>query len=107
MAENSLVIPQTAVVSEFADKPDFQDLLELFAESINQHRQELEASHRDGDVRQMQALAHKLKGAGGGYGFPELTTLAAELETACKSDDGPLVDLRVPILLDYLSRIRI
>lgn len=107
MFDNALAFPQTAVVSDFADDPDFHELLELFAESISRHCQELEASHRDGDVRQLQALAHKLKGAGGGYGFPEMTTLAAELENACKSNDGTLVDVRVPVLLDYLSRIRI
>jgi HPt (histidine-containing phosphotransfer) domain-containing protein len=107
MPDNSLAFPQTAVISGFADDPDFQDLLEMFAESISRQRQELEASHRDGDVQQLQALAHTLKGAGGGYGFPEMTTLAAELENACKSDDRPLVDVRVPVLLDYLGRIRI
>ena len=98
---------QTAVTSDFADDPDFHELLEMFAESISEHRREFETSHRDGDIQQLQALAHKLKGAGGGYGFPEMTTLAAELETACKSDDRPLIDVRVPVLLDYLSRIQI
>ena len=36
---------------------------------------------QEGNSAQLRKLAHQLKGAAGGYGFPTITASAAELET--------------------------
>jgi PAS domain S-box-containing protein len=70
------------VVSQFADDPDLADLIERFVAGLldkcRQMRQLLETRQ----FEPLRRLAHQLKGAGGGYGFPVLTERAADLEKA-------------------------
>ena len=96
---------ETPVYSTFADDPDFEELLEMFADAIPEKRQALEESHRTGEVDQLRTQAHQLKGAGGGYGFQGLSEVAAELENACKANDVDGVGKNLDKLLGYLDRI--
>lgn len=96
---------QEPVRSEFGDDPDFAELLEMFADSIVEKRQALTVAAQANDTDQLRTLAHQLKGAGGGYGFPGLTTVAAELESVCKENDETQIESHTEQLLDYLSRI--
>jgi HPt (histidine-containing phosphotransfer) domain-containing protein len=75
------------IFSDFASDPDFEDLLEMFAETVGERRVLLQQQFRDGSVDEMRVTAHQLKGAGGGYGFDGLSSVAAELEQACKEND--------------------
>ncbi len=47
-----------------------------------------------GDVVALESLGHRLKGTGGSFGFPELTEIGADLETAAQ---GPLELLRAAV----------
>ena len=87
--------------------PDFQELLELFSVSIQETTEKLRTLLVASDMEQMQREAHKLKGAGGGYGFEGLTTEAAALESACKVRDLDQVRRTLDSLLNYVSRIEI
>ena len=93
------------VVSDFADDPEYRELLELFIESISNIQRELQAAFTNADIDRLLTLAHQLKGSGGGHGFPEMTALAAELQEACQFPDGQCIEQRLHALLDYLSRI--
>ncbi len=99
---------QTAgpVFSDFADDPDFEDLLQMFAETIEERSGLLQQQFREGSVDAMRMTAHQLKGAGGGYGFDGLTAVAAELEQACKENDINRVGNALDSVLEYMSRIR-
>jgi signal transduction histidine kinase/CheY-like chemotaxis protein/HPt (histidine-containing phosphotransfer) domain-containing protein len=46
----------------------------------------LMALTRSGDVEELRRLAHQLKGAGSGFGFPAITETAARLEASMKSE---------------------
>ncbi len=71
------------LVSAFADDPEMQGLLGRFVGSLEARLQTLrEAPTRDA----MRRLAHQLKGAAGGYGFPSITDAAAALEQALDAD---------------------
>lgn len=95
------------VRSEFADDEDFAELLEMFTDEIPDRRQRLEAAFNAQSLEELKTLAHQLKGAGGGYGFPDLSVVAARLEEACKNNDQDGMNLGYEELQSYLSRITI
>ncbi|MEM9084023.1 MAG: Hpt domain-containing protein [Planctomycetota bacterium] len=66
--------------SAFADDPDMAELVEMFVSEIPNRIGELEQHYETSDVKQIRVIAHQLKGAGGGYGFDELSDVAARLE---------------------------
>lgn len=93
--------------SDFADDPDFAELLEMFYESLQERRGEMVNSFQNGDFEQLKTLAHQLKGAGGGYGFTGLTPLAADLELACKTNNLPAMPEKLQALLAYIDRVTV
>lgn len=96
---------KTPVRSEFADDEDFRELLQLFAESVPEKQGTLRALHQKGAVEEIRVCAHQIKGAGGGYGFPGLSSAAADLEHACKAHDADRIARTLDALVDYLGRI--
>ncbi len=75
------------IQSQFADDPDMAEIIEEFVarlpDTIAAMAESLERSCHD-DLRR---LAHQLKGAGGGYGYPLLTERARKLEDASRTAD--------------------
>ena len=72
--------PPASIISEFADDPDMQELVELFRFELPERIAALEASLDRGDTDALARLAHQLKGASAGYGFPTLGEAAAQVE---------------------------
>ena len=98
----------TATVrSEYADDPDYRELLEEFAGAVPVRRQGLIDAHRAEDQKSLRMRAHQLKGAGGGFGFPQLSVLAADLERACESRDPSQTLTALEALVDYLNRVTV
>jgi hypothetical protein len=48
-----------------------------------------------------------LKGAGGGFGFPQLSVLAADLERACQSQNPAKIAETLEAVVSYLNRITV
>ncbi len=101
------VVEKQAVYSSFSDDPDFAELIEFFVDAIPERTELLRESHQQQDTDQMKTIAHQLKGAGGGYGFEELSTHAAQLEQACKQNDIDAVGKSLDVLIGYMDRISI
>ncbi len=93
------------VRSEFADDPDFQELLGRFFESLQQQRREIVAALDLSHWEEVARKAHQLKGAGGGYGFPGLSETARRLEEVCKTQNAAAIASALEDLLAYLDRI--
>jgi HPt (histidine-containing phosphotransfer) domain-containing protein len=70
--------------STYEDDPDMLEIVREFAGELPARIAKLEGHLAAGEMRELQTLAHQLKGAGGGYGFPQITELAASLEAALK-----------------------
>ena len=67
---------------------EFEALKREFLEEAVAKVVEIEASLRTGDEHgraRVVYLAHQLKGAGGSYGFQEISKVAAEIERAVES----------------------
>ncbi len=63
-----------------AEDPDLRDIVEEFVRGLSDRVSELERALTEQDWTSLQREAHRLKGAGGSYGFPPITEVAARLE---------------------------
>jgi histidine phosphotransfer protein HptB len=98
---------RTSVRSEFSDDADFNELLQIFAETLPEKGRTLRALHSSGNVEEVRVRAHQLKGAGGGFGFPGLTAASAELEQACRGQNADRIAQALDDLVEYLERIQV
>ena len=72
------------MLSEFADDPDMHPLLAEFVGELPERMSQMNVLAAAGEHAELGRLAHQLKGAGGGYGYPAITEAAAELECAAR-----------------------
>jgi HPt (histidine-containing phosphotransfer) domain-containing protein len=71
--------------SSYEADPDMLEIVCDFARELPARVAKLEALVNSRAFAELQTLAHQLKGAGGGYGFAQITEVAARLEQALKS----------------------
>lgn len=80
------------IISDFAADPDMRELVEFFVTALPERVSALRAAHAEKRLRNLQRLAHQMKGAAGGYGFPTLGAAAGTLETTLKDADAAPLD---------------
>ena len=80
-------IPE-AISSEFADDPEMTDILDEFVAGLGDAVTAMRDALANNHHKELQSLAHQLKGAGGGYGYPQLTDAARVLEDTAKAEDA-------------------
>lgn len=59
------------------------------------------------DFESIRVVGHGMKGAGGGYGFPEISRLGALMEEGARRRDAIEIDALVANLEAYLARIEL
>ncbi|MGQ0637699.1 MAG: Hpt domain-containing protein [Planctomycetaceae bacterium] len=99
--------PLSVVRSEFTGDSAYADLLEIFTAALPDRIQGLRTAFEGRHFESLRVLAHQLKGAGGGFGFPGVTDLAAELERASRSADIEAIRPALDRLIAYLGRIAV
>lgn len=67
----------------------------------------IRAALADGNFEAIHVSAHGMKGAGGGYGFPEISRLGAALEEGARQRDASAIAVLVASLKEYLGRIEV
>lgn len=77
--------PDKLVSQLLTDDPGLRDIVEEFIAGLDRRLDELQSAYEALDWEQLAMLAHRLKGASGSYGYPELSTLAAEMEAAFRA----------------------
>ena len=76
-----------AIASEFANDPELASILDSFVEALPEKVAAMRLALGGGQHDELRRLAHQLKGAGGGYGYPSLTEAARALEAAADARD--------------------
>ncbi len=89
------------VVSEYADDPALAGILEVFVTGLTGKVHAMKDHLANGNLDELERLAHQLKGAGGSYGYPIITEAAAGIEAACQKGDKEAV----PRGIDLLERL--
>lgn len=59
---------------------DLRDVVEEFVAGLQVRVHELREAHAQLDWEQLVTLAHRLKGAAGSYGYPDISQLCADME---------------------------
>jgi HPt (histidine-containing phosphotransfer) domain-containing protein len=72
--------PAKLVSQLLLEDASLRDLVQEFVEALPQRLEELRRAYESLDWDQLAVLAHRLKGAAGSYGYPDLSRLAAEME---------------------------
>jgi CheY-like chemotaxis protein len=68
--------------------PEVRMLVPGFLAARRREHLWMESCLAEGDFEQIGRLGHRLKGSGGSFGFPELTSVGARLEAAAKVADA-------------------
>ena len=75
------------IVSKFADDPQLAGILPQFVECLPGRWDALREALEGNRLDDLQRLAHRLRGAGGSYGYPTLSEASKSLELAAKAQD--------------------
>ena len=67
----------------------------------------LRAALADSDFEVIRVAAHGMKGAGGAYGFAEISRLGAALEEGARGRDVAAISALLADLEEYLARIEL
>ncbi len=81
--------PADPLHSEFAADDDMLPLIEEFLAELPDRMHAIESASREADLHRLASVAHQLKGAAGGYGYPAITDAARDVEKTAKDDTGP------------------
>ena len=80
------VTPTTGLRSVFADDPAMQAAIAEFIAMLPRRVVHMNKLFAEGNLAELRRAVHQIKGAGGGYGFDELTRLAAQLCCTLKQE---------------------
>lgn len=72
--------PQKLVSGLLLEDPDLRDIVAEFVDGLTERIAELKQAYERLDWELLTSLAHQLKGAGGSYGYPDLSDLGATME---------------------------
>jgi HPt (histidine-containing phosphotransfer) domain-containing protein len=78
----------------YADDPEMAELLVYFVGELQHCVDRLTQAWQSASHDDLRILAHQIRGAAGGYGFPTVTSSAAELEQALLSDETQVALLK-------------
>ncbi len=78
---------KTPMVSELAGDLEMHAIVEDFVRNLPDRIRMMEVALSQQDYTALINLAHQLKGAGGGYGFPVITEAAGHLEESVAYHD--------------------
>jgi HPt (histidine-containing phosphotransfer) domain-containing protein len=101
-------LPATEIhLSALCADVEMIEVVQLFLAELPSRLAQLHVALEARNFGELARFSHQLKGAGGSYGFPQLTLLAAKLEQLAKteSDDASL-RLALDELLDLAPRLR-
>jgi HPt (histidine-containing phosphotransfer) domain-containing protein len=92
----------------FPDDAPMAELADLFFVELPQRMRSMRVALREGDESGLRFLAHQLRGAAGGYGFPEVGEHAGAIEDHLAAGAASPGDIegrldRIDALLDRLA----
>ncbi len=85
---------------------DLRDIVEEFVAGLAQRMDELRQAHEKLDFDQLTMLAHRLKGAAGSYGYPDISQLCAKLEQQFRAHQAEGFGQRMAELAAFVAAAR-
>jgi CheY-like chemotaxis protein/GGDEF domain-containing protein len=92
--------------SGLADNEKFRGVLLRFISRLPDRIEEMQRLLEQEELQQLARAIHQIKGAAGGYGFPDLSTAACRAEESIKqAEDLPAIATQVAELIDMIRRV--
>ncbi len=63
-----------------AEDEDLRDIVEEFVAGLPTRLEEIAQAYEKLDWEELVTLAHRMKGAAGSYGYPDISTICADME---------------------------
>lgn len=82
--------PTAVLLSDFGDDPEMMEIIEPFVRGLDERVATMRQAVSSADYDSLSCVAHQLKGAAGGYGYPSISEAAKLLELgarACEPGD--------------------
>jgi HPt (histidine-containing phosphotransfer) domain-containing protein len=93
--------------STLASDPGYRELLDHFVRSIPGRLEAIEQAYAQQDPAGLARLAHQLRGAASGYGYPLLSDAARALEEAARApQDRKVIRLHIARLAYLCCHVR-
>ncbi len=86
---------------------DLEEIVPTFLANRTRDLETLRTSVSVQDYETIRVLGHRLKGDGGGYGFPALSEMGGAMELAAGRHDQPAIERIIAQLQDYLARVTV
>ena len=74
------------LTSRFSDDPQMHELIKEFVGELPRRVLAAQQAFDQGEYLRLQVWAHQMKGGAGGYGFQQITDMAAVLEKAISTE---------------------
>ena len=84
------------LLSDFADDADMMEIIEPFVSGLDERAATMQKALASSDYEALSCVAHQLKGAAGGYGYPSISDAAKVVELGAKSRE-PASSLETPV----------
>ena len=97
---------EQAIHSSFQSDPDMTDIIAEFVAQLASRAADMRRALDHGDWDSLCRSAHQMKGAGGGYGYQQLTEEAHELEAHAKQNDVEAAAMSLGRLTGLCRRIQ-
>ena len=88
-------------------KPDMRQLIGIFLENKQKDIQNVKDCLLKNDYETIHTIGHRMKGAGTGYGAPEITRLGAELDHAARLKSNEKIRQIIEELSHYLEEVEV
>ncbi len=88
------------------DDPSFADIVADFVSGLDERLATLTQAADAQDLDAVRSIAHQLKGAGGGHGYPQITEVAAGLEQNARNAQLDECQRAISELTLVIQRVR-
>lgn len=93
--------------SAFVGDPEMEGIVFLFVSELPHRIESMQSALAASDWERLRTLAHQLKGAAGGYGFPQLGSAAALIDQGIREGcDLNVIKSRVGTFCAMAARVK-
>ena len=83
------------------------DIVPIFLSNIRENPEKILQALDAGNFDLPRTLGHNMKGTGAAYGFPPITEIGAEIETAAKTGDADTIRRKATELAAFLEQVKV
>jgi HPt (histidine-containing phosphotransfer) domain-containing protein len=95
------------LASTYATDPDMAEVIKEFVDRLPDQVSKMRQLLQTNNLDELRRAVHQMKGAGGGYGFAQITTLAARAEQTVK-EQAPIESItqQIDSLIDLIRKVQ-